>query len=81
MNTQQFLKDRREALLSMDKEKLLAYAKKYEVKSIPSDDEIFWIGIHKARTACVDLPMEERSKSKQWLTNLGFRSLDDGDVP
>lgn len=77
----QFFKDRHEALLSMDKEKILAYALKYKLRNLPADDEMFWIAIHKARTALEDLPMPERSKSKRWLLERGYYSLDDGDVP
>lgn len=78
---EQFLKERKEALLSMDKEKILAYAQKWAIKNIPSDDETFWIAIHKARTGATDLSTKERIKSKQWLNERGYQSLDDGDLP
>ena len=42
-----FIKERNEALLSLDKEKILAYGKKYNVK-FPENEKIFWAGVHKA---------------------------------
>lgn len=35
----------------------------------------------KVATGRPSLPMEIRSKAKRWLTENGFHSLDDGDVP
>lgn len=83
MNFKEFVKDRDEALLSLDKEKIMAYARKWGVNEllIPRQEEIFWIAIHKARTAAKSLPMEARSESKRWLQARGFHSMDDGEVP
>lgn len=39
------------------------------------------VAMHEAITAALSLPMEYRSKSKKWLHDRGFKSLDDGDVP
>ena len=85
MNWDEFLTDRNEALLSLDKKKILAYYKKWDVdiSKMPKDDVdfLFWVSIHKARTALKTLPMEARIYSKKWLHGAGFRSMDDGDVP
>lgn len=70
----QLVEDRRSALLSMEKGKILAYAKKYGV-SMPADDETFWIVVHKARTGDLSLPDEERQKSRDWLKERGYKSL------
>jgi hypothetical protein len=78
MNIEEFVRERDEALLSMDKEKILAYMKKYGVRLPP--DELFWLIVHKARTGATSLPMAERAKSKEWLIAHGSHSLDDGDV-
>lgn len=75
----QFIKDRNEALLSMDLEKVRAYVKKYG-ESAPTNDEILLCAIHKARTAITTFPIEERKKSKQWLTERGYQSMDDGEL-
>jgi hypothetical protein len=50
----------------MDREKILAYCKKYEV-DVSDNDEVFWRGIHKARTGAKDMPRKERLKSVAWL--------------
>lgn len=75
----QFNKDRNEALLSMNKEKIIAYLAKYG-QQFHSDDNIFWAGVHKARTAIPSLPFAERMVSKRWLDERGLSSFDDGDL-
>jgi hypothetical protein len=67
----QFLRDRREALLSMDKNKILDYCRKYGVP-IPADENVLWVGIHKARCEALDISQEERQKSADWLINRGI---------
>ena len=78
----QFLKDRDEALLSLDEQKIRDYMDKYNIQiewsGIP---EVFWRAVHKSRTAAKSLPMEARSLSKKWLIEHGSKPLDDGDVP
>jgi hypothetical protein len=66
----QFFKDR-EALLSLDKDKILAYSIKYGAY-IPKDERVFWAGVHKARLAlnCVDA--EGKIISRNWLAENGF---------
>lgn len=85
MNFEEFKKDRNEALLSMDKNKIIAYLNKYQdmktyATDYPENDKIFWCGVHKARTGCTDLPMSERMISKDWLSERGYESLDDGEL-
>ena len=75
----EFLRDRDAALLSMNKKKIEEYAQSYSV-SLPDNDALFWVMIHKARTGATSLPMTERAASKFWLTHFGYESLDDGDV-
>lgn len=76
-----FVKERDEALLSLDYNTIIAYAKKWGAK-LPSynNNETFWGGVHKARTALVSLPMPARIESKKWLSERGMQSLDDGDI-
>lgn len=83
-NLPQFVEDRKEALLSMDLDKLTRLIQTYKV-AIPPDIPIgnnyrFWILIHKTRTGATDLPMVERAASKYVLMTHGFTSMDDGDV-
>lgn len=75
----EFLNDRKTALLSMDKAVIEKYCAKYGI-SLPKDEATFWCAIHKARTADLLLPLEERMKSKRWLTERNYESMDDGDL-
>ena len=42
----QFIRDRDKALLSLEKEKIIAYCKKYGIP-IPEKEIVFWAGVHK----------------------------------
>lgn len=81
---EQFKADRKDALLSLDKAKILAYLEKYDSPAnatlTTTRDEIFWKAVHMAITGAMDLPIEFRRKSKAWLTERGLKSLDDGDL-
>lgn len=79
----QFAVERNAALLSLDKEKILAYGQKWGVNfaKVPGDEEGFWASVHKARTAIPALPMAARVLSKRWLAERGMAGMDDGDVP
>lgn len=68
----QFIKNRNEALLSLDKEKIQAYAKKYGAR-FSDNDEIFWASVHKARIAVKEIPEKEKEVSRKWLTEHGFK--------
>jgi hypothetical protein len=63
-----FMRHRRAALLSMDEGKIRRFMEKWSPASgIPAGKQVFWIGVHKARTAVLDLPEAERLRSHQWL--------------
>jgi hypothetical protein len=53
--------------------------RKWNVRT-PDDPVVFWIGIHKARTACLSLPREAHLFSKMWLMVRGYDSMDDGEL-
>lgn len=78
-----FAAERNDALLSLDKEKILAYGQKWGVNfnKVPGEEETFWASVHKARTAIPALPMAARVLSKRWLAERGMASMDDGNVP
>lgn len=81
----QFVLDRDEALLSLDKEKILAYYAKYnphiDVNKMRQAHQLaFWGGVHKAITGATSLPIEFRRQSKEWLQRRGMSSFDDGDL-
>ena len=70
-----FIEDRNEAFASMDKEKILAYCKKYKIK-VPEDEEIFWVGVHKAicnlfLSEDSPISLKQYNESYEWLTERG----------
>lgn len=77
----QFLKERDEALLSMDLVKINAMTKKFS-GPVLLDDEVGWCAIHKARTAITNFPADEKQKSKAWLAAHGYEPWGDAsDIP
>lgn len=66
------IKERDEALLSLDKDKILAYMHHWDITP-PKNELVFWGGIHKARLASTGIPPEEKEKSRVWLKAHGFR--------
>lgn len=75
-----FLKERKEALLSMDEETIRGFFRKYNGREMPGNTATFWMAVHKARTADRTLPMFERAASKRWLIIHNSEPMDDGDV-
>lgn len=66
-----FLQERNEALLSLDRKKIVAYMNKYDIP-VQMNKTVFWAGIHKARISIVDFPEAEKEKSRKWLKRRGF---------
>ena len=62
----QFLKDRREVLLSLDIKKAKAYCRKYKLP-IPKNEIVLLAGLHKARCEITDIPKKEKDISRKWL--------------
>lgn len=67
----EFIKDRNEALASGDKDKILAYCKKYNI-TIPDNENTLWAGIHKAICNMYllensPISIEQYNKSYDWL--------------
>ena len=76
-----FVKERDEILLSGDVAKVSAFRKKHSpTLSPPISPEVEEISMHMAITGCKSLPLDYRKKSKQWLVDRGYSSLDDGDL-
>lgn len=71
MNYKDFIKDRNEALLSLDREKILKYCEKYNIH-IPKNDKVFWASIHKARLQVTDFSEDDKELSRKWLIENGF---------
>jgi hypothetical protein len=72
------LKERDACLLALDEPRIRAYFLKYNRQTMPTDEELFWASVHKARTAIATLPRAARLESKAWLEQRGFHSLDAG---
>lgn len=75
-NSEEFVKERNEAFLSKDKDKILAYCKKYKI-DLPEDGEVFWAGVHKAICNLYLLEnspvtLEQYNESYDWLTDRGY---------
>jgi len=66
----QFKKDRNTALLSLDKDKILAYLKKYNIGH-PEDDRIFWTSVHKSIIG-INVSEDKKVQSRKWLREHGF---------
>lgn len=67
----QFQKERDEALFSLDKKKILAYCRKYQV-SLPKSELAFWAAIHKCICNVSSATAEQKENSTQWLISHGF---------
>ena len=76
----EFVKERDAALRTLDIDVCIAFAKKWSPDRASVTREVAEIGMHKARTAALSLTKEERQFSKDWLTERGYKSLDDGDL-
>ena len=61
MNAKEFLKDRNEALLSVDKNIIKAYMKKYGATNPCTSEEAFWYGMWKALKFVNDIDDVEKA--------------------
>lgn len=79
---EEFVKERNEVLLSGDLDRVMQFQKKHnpgiDWEKMPESSRL--AGMHKAITAVVALPRDYRMKSKRWLAQYGYKSLDDGDL-
>lgn len=71
MNIKHFVKDRDKALLSLNKKRIETYAKKYEIP-LPTDEKVFWSGIHKAILNINSATKEQKDNSGKWLRENNF---------
>ena len=63
-----FVKERNEALFSLDREKIEAYMIKYgETEISQTPDIVFWASVYKAICGIKDAPEAIVSKAKAWL--------------
>lgn len=71
-----FIKDRNEAFMSGDEEKVKAYCKKYKI-TIPENETVFKAGIHKVICTLYlsensSITKEQYEKSYNWLIKNGY---------
>ncbi len=67
-----FIKERDEALLSLDKQKILTFCTKNMVP-VPEDETVFWAGIHKSILHINSATKEQKKASFNWLLVHGFK--------
>ena len=72
MKIEKIVKERDEAMLSLDKDKILAYCKKYGVP-IPKNETVFWAVVHKTILYLNAATKEQKEKSAAWLVEHGFK--------
>jgi len=77
-----FVKERDEIRIAGDIDRMIAFHEKHNpgVRAFPNR-LVAEISLHKARTGAKSLPMVFRIESKKWLSERGYTSMDDGDVP
>ena len=70
-----FVKERNEALFSLDRKKIEAYMIKYgETEIAQTPDVVFWASVYKAICSIKDAPEAIVSKAKTWLHEHGMDS-------
>lgn len=70
---EEFVKERNEALFSLDRGEIEAYMKKYgqpEAEEVP--DDLFWATVYKAICGISNAPDELVSKALMWLHKNGY---------
>lgn len=66
-----YVKERNEAFFSLDKDKIIAFCKKYNIP-IPKNDLVFWAGIYKSILVITTAPQDLKEKAGKWLDEHGF---------
>lgn len=67
---EKFIKERNEALFSLDEKKIKRFLKKYGI-TIPKNEEVFWCTIYKAVCNVEGAPQEVKEKAMAWLKEHG----------
>lgn len=66
MNIEKFVRERNEALFSLDEKKIKDYAKKYGL-SLPEHPIVFWGAVYKSIYNITTTPQDLKQKAKDWL--------------
>lgn len=76
-----FVKERNDALLSLDENKIDAYMKKYNPRfKKPENKKVYWASIHKSicnlfLVESNDITLEQYERSYKWLSENGFSPI------
>ena len=71
---QRFVQERNEALFSLDKDKIKAYMRKYNVPVDNYSDDVFWASVYKAICNIKDAPEPVVNEARTWLNERGYRT-------
>lgn len=71
MDIKKFVKEQQEVLLSLDRKRILAYCKKWDIK-VPEDETAFWAGVHKTILQMNAATLDQKWNSFEWLIKHGF---------
>ena len=66
-----YVKERNEAFLSLDKKRIERFCRKWHL-CLPSNDTVFWCGVHKVIANIESAPKEKKENSIKWLEEHGF---------
>ena len=68
-----FVKERNDALFSMDRKKIEAYCAKHgDTETAELPDQLFWAGVYKAICAIRNAPEDKVREARRWLASHGF---------
>jgi hypothetical protein len=79
ISTQRYNRERDAMLMQRCPDALIKFMRKHRLPT-PKSRAMAEVTLHKMTTAVVLLPLDVRKASKQWLTERGYPSLDDGDL-
>lgn len=70
INIEDYVKERNEALFSLDEAKIRAFMRKYNVRFPAANNKIvFWAGIYKSICNIPSAPEDVRKQASEWLKN------------
>lgn len=68
-----FVKERNDALFSLDRKKIEAYLVKYgEAEGVAAPDVLFWASVYKAICRIKEAPKDVRKEAILWLSDNGI---------
>ena len=71
MGLSEFVKERNEALFSLDRDRIVEHSKKYGLEP-PKDELVFWAGVYKCICQITSAPEALLNQAKCWLHDHGM---------